>query len=134
MTITPSAVRDGIKNRLATISGLRVHDTMPDSVAPPAGVVGLLEMTFDLSMQRGLDAADVEVLVIVGRMSERGAQDKLDGYLAGTGATSIKTAIEADQTLGGACQTCHVTRAIPATITVGGTEMLCYRYQLEVIG
>lgn len=132
--MTPSAVRDGIKTRLATISGLRVHDTIPDSVAPPAGVVGLLELTFDLSMQRGLDSASVEILIIVGRMSERAAQDKLDAYLAGTGATSIKTAIEADQTLSGSCSTCRVISASPATITVGGTEMLCYRYQLEVVG
>lgn len=134
MSMTPSQVRDGIKTRLATIAGLRVHDTIPDSVAPPAAVVGLLELTFDLSMQRGLDAAAVEVLVIVGRMSERAAQDRLDAYLAGSGSTSVKTAIEADQTLGGACQTCTVQSATPATITVGGMEMLCYRYQLEVVG
>lgn len=132
--MTPSSVRDGLKTRLATITGLRTYDIVPDGIAPPAAVVGLLSLDFDMSMQRYLDHGDIEILVIVGRMSERAAQDKLDAYLAGSGTSSIKAAIEADTTLGGSVQTCRVISAQPTTITVSGAEMLCYRYQIEVVG
>jgi hypothetical protein len=46
---------------------------------------------------------------MVGRVSERTAQGSLDAYANPSGASSIKTAIEADRTLGGAAQTCRVT-------------------------
>lgn len=134
MSMTPSSVRDGLKTALATITGLRTYDIIPDGIAPPAAVVGLLSLDFDMSMGRYLDHADIEVMVIVGRMSERAAQDKLDAYLAGSGSGSIKAAIEADTTLGGSVQTCRVLSASPTTITVSGADMLCYRYQIEVIG
>jgi hypothetical protein len=132
--MTPSSVRDGLKTALATITGLRTYDIIPDGIAPPAAVVGLLSLDFDMSMQRYLDHGDIEVMVIVGRMSERAAQDKLDAYLAGSGTGSVKAAIEADTTLGGSVQTCRVLSASPTTITVSGADMLCYRYQIEVIG
>ncbi|CAB5218977.1 hypothetical protein UFOVP226_15 [uncultured Caudovirales phage] len=134
MSMTPSNVRDGLKTRLATITGLRTYDIVPDGIAPPAAVVGLLSLDFDMSMQRYLDHGDIEILIIVGRMSERAAQDKLDSYLSGSGTSSIKAAIEGDTTLGGSVQTCRVLSASPTTITVSGAEMLCYRYQIEVVG
>jgi len=134
VSMTPSSVRDGLKTALATITGLRTYDIIPDGIAPPAAVVGLLSLDFDMSMQRYLDHGDIEVMVIVGRMSERAAQDKLDAYLAGSGTGSVKAAIEADTTLGGSVQTCRVLSASPTTITVSGADMLCYRYQIEVIG
>jgi hypothetical protein len=41
------------------------------------------------------------VIVIVNRVSERTGQNSLDLYVSGTGAQSIKRAIESDKTLGG---------------------------------
>jgi hypothetical protein len=46
---------------------------------------------------------DFTCIVIVGRWVDRVAHTALDGYLSPDGATSIKTALEADPTLGGAC-------------------------------
>jgi len=60
-------------------------------------------------MGRGLDTYEFTVLVIVGRVDERSAQNTLDAYCAATGATSIKTAIERDKTLAGAAQSLRVT-------------------------
>jgi hypothetical protein len=134
MSMTPSNVRNGLKTNLTTITGLRCFDIIPDSVPLPAAVVGQLDLTFDTSMARGLDTAEIEILLIVGRMSERAGQNKLDGYLAGSGSSSIKAAIEADKTLGGACSTLRVTTATAGTITNAGADMLAYRYQVEVIG
>lgn len=130
----PSQVRDGLKTRLQTISGLRAYDLIPDTVTPPAAVVGQLDFTFDIDNARGLDQAQVDVLVIVQRFSERSGQDLLDAYLAGSGAGSIKAAIEGDRTLGGAVNTLRVTGAEAGTYESQGVEFLSYRYRITIWG
>ena len=132
--MSPSQVRDGLKTRLQTITGLRVYDLIPEPVTPPCAVVGQLDLTFDIDNARGLDQANVDIYVIVQRFSERAGQDKLDGYLAGTGATSIKAAIEGDRTLGGACQTLRVTSAESGTYDSQSNTFLSYRYRLTIWG
>jgi hypothetical protein len=134
MPMSPSQVRDGLKTRLQTITGLRVYDLIPEPVTPPCAVVGQLDLTFDIDNARGLDQATVDIYVIVQRFSERAGQDKLDGYLAGTGATSIKAAIEGDRTLGGACQTLRVTSAESGTYDSQSNTFLSYRYRLTIYG
>jgi hypothetical protein len=42
------------------------------------------------------------VMVIVGRVDERTAQNNLDAYVSSTGTSSIKLAIEGDKSLAGA--------------------------------
>ena len=129
-----SQIRDGIKKNLSTIDGLRTYDIVPDVIVPPCVVVGQLDFTFDLNNARGLDQANLDVFVIVQRFSERAAQDKLDKYLAGSGDFSIKTAIESDRTLGGACDTLRVTSAESGTYQMGDIDYLSYRYRLTVWG
>jgi len=129
-----SNVRDGIKTRLQTISGLRVWDVIPDQVTPPGAVVGQLDFTFDIDNARGVDLANVDVYVIVQRMDARSGQNKLDGYLAGSGSSSIKAAIEGDRTLGGTVNTLRVTRAEAGTYIQGDVTFLSYRYSLTIWG
>jgi hypothetical protein len=129
----PSTVRDKLKLAL-NITGLRVYDTVPDNVIPPAAVIGQLSLDFDLVFARGADSATCDVMVIAGRMSERAAQDYLDNLLQSTGNSSIKTKIESDQTLGGSVTSVRVVRAEPVSITVSGVEMLAYRFQVELWG
>jgi len=128
-----SNVRDGLKTRLATITGLRVWDVIPDQVTPPGAVVGQLDFTFDIDNARGLDIANVDVYVIVQRFDARSSQNQLDDYL-GSGAKSIKTAIEADRTLGGAVNTLRVTRAEAGTYLQGDVTFLSYRFSLTIWG
>jgi hypothetical protein len=130
----PSQVRDALKTRLQTISGLRVYEVIPEPITPPCAVVGQLDFTFDIDNARGLDQANVDIYVIVQRFSERAGQDKLDGYLAGTGATSIKAAIEGDRTLGGTCQTLRVIGAESGTYDSQSVTFLSYRYRLTIWG
>ena len=130
----PSQVRDALKTRLQTISGLRVYEVIPEPVTPPCAIVGQLDFTFDIDNARGLDQANVDIYVIVQRFSERAGQDKLDGYLAGTGATSIKAAIEGDRTLGGTCQTLRVIGAESGTYDSQSVTFLSYRYRLTIWG
>lgn len=130
----PSSVRDGLKTNLGAISGLRVYDIVPDVIVPICAIVGQLDFTFDINNARGLDQANLDIFVIVQRFSERSGQDNLDKYLAGTGAYSIKAAIESDRSLGGVCSTLRVTSAESGTYSSGDTDFLSYRYRLTVWG
>lgn len=131
--MTPSTVRDKLKLAV-NISGLRVYDTVPDGLIPPALVIGQLAITWDLVMARGADSAEVDLILIAGRMSDRAAQDYLDSFLTASGANSIKTKIEADQTLGGSVSSVRVVSATPISLTVAGVEMLAYRYAVALWG
>jgi hypothetical protein len=130
----PSQVREGLKANLETIKGMRVYDLIPSVPVAPAAVVGQLDFTFDLNNARGLDQANLDVVVLVQRFTERTGQNDLDKYLAGSGAYSIKAAIESDLTLGGACNTLRVTSAEAGNYYAGDIEFLSYRYRLTVWG
>jgi hypothetical protein len=74
------------------------------------------------------------VSVIVGRVDERTAQNKLDGFVSSTGSSSIKLAIERDKTLGGKAFDCRVTEMRNyGQVTIGDViylsaefNILCY--------
>ena len=106
---TLSAMRTALASNLATISGLRTAATMPDQPNPPIAIVMPTSVSYDTAMGRGLDTYEFTVLVIVGRVDERTAQNLLDGYCNPSGATSIKAAIESNRTLGGQANDLRVT-------------------------
>jgi hypothetical protein len=130
----PSEVRDGLKTALQNIAGLRVYDTIPENPQPPAAIVGQLDMNFDINNARGLDLATVEVYLLVQRMDVRSGQNKLDGFLAGSGDNSVKAAIEADKTLGGVCNTLRVLSAESGQYESAGIMLLSYRYRISIWG
>jgi hypothetical protein len=131
--VTPSTVRDKLKAAV-NITGLRVYDTVPDGLIPPALVIGQLAITWDLVMARGADSAEVDLILIAGRMSDRAAQDYLDSFLTASGTNSIKTKVEADQTLDGSVSSVRVVTATPISLTVAGVEMLAYRFAVALWG
>lgn len=134
MSIDVSTVMDGLGVRLATISGLRVFDFAADSFSPPAALVGLPDtVEYDLTMVRGADRAAFQVYVLVGKVSDRSARDQLAAYMAGTGSSSVKAAIEAGETLGGAAHTTRVTGASVATVTSAGVEFLAAIFDVDVV-
>lgn len=94
-------MRQGIAANLATISGLRTASTIPDDPKPPVAIVRPNSITFDTSFARDTDEYEFSVIVLVGRVDERSAQNKLDSFCEPVGATSVKTAIESDKSLGG---------------------------------
>jgi len=134
----PSTVRDNLKTALQTISGLRVMDYVPDSANVPTNnafaIVGQLSLNYDFTVNRGFDTATCNIIVMVGRMSERNAQERLDGLLASSGSNSVKAAIESDKTLSGAIQTLRVVSATPGTLTSANIDYLSYQYSVELIG
>lgn len=122
-----AAIRDGLETRLATVSGLRAHDTVPDTLVPPAAVVVPERVDYHVAMRKGLCAVRFRVQVVAQRVAERSGQDLLDGYLsAGTGLTSsLVDAIEADRTLGGAASDVVVEAASAyGPVTYGGVDYL----------
>jgi len=106
---TLGEIRTGLAARLATIAGLRASATLPDQINPPVAVVRPVVVNYDLNANNGLTQYTMVVTVVVSRADGRSAQNALDAYIAPTGSTSVKAAIEADRTLGGKVQTCRVT-------------------------
>ncbi len=102
MPATPSQVKDGLKVQIETIPGLRAFDYQPDQVNPPFALPTLNEIRYhQTGMGSGGVVMDFTITIVVGRASERTAQDELDQYTAFSGTKSIRAALEADRTLGG---------------------------------
>lgn len=106
MSIT--TIRDGLAANLGTISGLRVAAELPDNPSPPIAIVQLRSIEFDGAFGKGLATYTFTISVVVGRVAEREAQRRLNDYSDNSGASSVKTAIESDKTLGGAAFDCRV--------------------------
>lgn len=96
-----TGIRDGIEANLQTISGLRGYSEIPENPSIPAGVVVLNNVNYDQAFQQGLTELTFTVTIIVGRFNSRSTQQKLNEYASGTGANSVKQAIQSDRTLGG---------------------------------
>lgn len=96
-----SQLREGIATNLRTISGLRAIATIPDNPNPPLAIIYPQNMEYDDSFNRGLTTYTFRLVVVVGRVDERSAQNRLDAFVSSTGASSIKLAVESDKTLGG---------------------------------
>jgi hypothetical protein len=107
--MNPTAVRTGLSTALDTITNLRCFDYVPDSLSPPAAIVEPLEIEYGTAMANGLNRVTAYVLIVVGRMSDRSSQDRIDAYVNTTGASSVVAAIEADPTLGGTAESLVVT-------------------------
>ena len=129
------ALRDGLKTRLATIAGLYAHDTIPDNVYPPAAIVGFpSSVAYDFAMRTAVARYLFPVRVIAGRVAEGEGQDKIDDLVSPDGALSVRAAIDADPTLGGAA---HSTRVVAArdfgVYEVAGVSYIGGEFEVEVI-
>lgn len=95
------AMAQGIADNLANISGIRTYSTIPDNPIMPCAVVSLNSVNYDEAFRGGLVLYNFAVTVIVTRVTERRAQERVYD-LVQTGSGSVKNAIESDPTLGGA--------------------------------
>jgi hypothetical protein len=129
---TVQEIREGIDDRLATIAGLRHSPNVPTVVNPPHAFVKRRTTTFGVSMD-GEDDTTFAVTVLVSWADQVAAQKALDGFLASTGATSIKAAIDADPTLDGIVDYAHATLVEEERITlVNSVEYLAADIVVEV--
>ncbi len=128
------ALRAGLSARLATISGLVAHDSLPTTVRPPCVVVTITGGDYDMTMADGGALMRFEVVLIGSQVATPYdvAYDAVDAYLAPTGALSVKAAVEADVTLGGTAHTSRVTGFSDyGTMVIAGIEYLGARMTVE---
>jgi hypothetical protein len=130
---TIAQMRDGIAANLMTITGLRTTTTIPDNPQPPVAIIQPNTINYDRTFARGLDEYNFVVTVIVGRASERQAQRLLDLFCAGSGSSSVKTAIESNRTLTGLIQDLRVSAMRNyGTIAIGEVTYLAAEFDLVV--
>lgn len=126
-----STLRTKLATNLATITGLRTTSTMPDNPNPPIAIVIPRSVSYDEAFRKGLQIYQFNVMVIVGRVDERSAQNNLDAFCSSTGSSSIKLAIESDKTLGGNAFDVRVTEMTNyGEITVGEVVYLSAEFQV----
>jgi hypothetical protein len=132
-TTTVTQIKEGLQARLATISGLRAYVQQPDNNNAPFAWPMLESITYNGAMGGGLIIHTFSVSVVVGRASERTAQNALDGYLSYEGATSVRAAIEGDRTLGGVVQNLIVESASNiSTLDANDTTYLMVDFRVVV--
>ena len=129
-------VREGLRARLATIAGLRTFAEIPESIPVPCAIVGVpSEILFDSTLARTNDQATFPVRILVARANDRSAQKSLDVYLQSAGASSVKTVIEAESSLGGAANTVKVDRVSGIGVyTIAGVDYLGAEFSVRVWG
>lgn len=91
-----AVVRAGLAAKLETIEGLRVHETAPESITPPAVVITPTEGEFiRYSTSQDDQSHDLSFLLhlFIERRSDRAGQENLDPYVATSGAQSIPAAV-----------------------------------------
>lgn len=100
---TLTEIREGLAANLEAIGGCQVSAYMAEApLTPGLYVIGPDAIDYDLAMHRGLDHWTIVIQGFTGPSSDRGKQMILDEWLAPSGSSSVKAAVESDQTLGGA--------------------------------
>jgi hypothetical protein len=127
-----TAMSEGLAKNLATIAGIRTYPQIPDNPALPAAVVSLITVDYDQAMQGGLTNYTFNVNVVVSRVTERRAQQRLYELIQ-TGTGSVKAAIESDRTLDGEAFDLRVTEMSDIVSTsIGDVEYLTANFVVIV--
>lgn len=135
MPATVSQVMTGLKNRLATVSGLRAFAFQPDYINPPTAFPSLNEVSYHGAFGGGDVVFDGSIQIIVGGVSDRLTQGLLDGFASFSGASSIRAALEGDQTLGGVANTVTASKSMGIRrLTIGDAEFITIEIAFQVHG
>lgn len=128
------AIRLGLAAALGTIPKLKVSPYVLSNPTPPCAYIFADDSDFDEAMGRGLDELVFVVRVVVPLSMDIGSQVNLDAYRAGSGARSFKQALEADDTLGGVCDSLRVTSISRDTVyvTEGNPPALGCEFRVEI--
>ena len=128
-----TSIRSGLATRLATITGLRSGPTIPDNVNPPFAIIAPSSVDYHRAFNNALSTYNFTVTLVVGRVSERTAQNSLDVYCSPTGNSSIRVAIEGDRTLGGVVfDTIGTGMRNYGSVTIGDNTYLAAEFDIAV--
>lgn len=126
-------VMDDLGTALETIAGLRVFPYWADRITPPAAVVAWPDpLTYDSTFGRGSDRVELAVMVMVGKVDSRTARDKVAAYADGSGASSVKVAIESHTPT--AYHSARVQRCEFGVVTVASVEYLAATFYIDLTG
>lgn len=124
-------VTTNLKTAMSGI-GCTVYDYVPDRVTPPCIVLAVGAGTYQNDFDDQMTAEWVAHL-IVSKSNDRSAQKKIREYANPTGAKSVRAAIEADKTLGGAVGDAAVVEwDVPSEIEIAGTSYASVGFSIEV--
>lgn len=91
-----------------TMDGLSTEAYVRDIADVPVAMVGGPDIEYDKTFGRGHDDMTIPIMLFASRVSDQEGQAQLDAYLDPFGASSLKSAIEADSTLGGVVEDLRV--------------------------
>lgn len=134
-------IRTALETRLATVAlpaggTLRAGDLLADTINPPCALVGPDDpfIDWDTTMARGADTFFFKVWLFASRGSERAAQLLIDELCAGSGASSIKAALETDWPETNVASFAEVLRVEDyGLLTVGDIEYLGCTFPVMVV-
>jgi hypothetical protein len=132
---TITQVSQGLKTRLATITGLRTFDYQPDNIYPPIAYISLTTIEYHKAMGGGMRIFTYTITVVTGRVDERTGQDELDAYASYDGSKSVRAALEGDKTLGGVVDTLIVTSSASVNaLSQGDNQFITLDFTVTVYG
>lgn len=135
MPATVSEVSTALQTALATIIGLRTFSYQPEQLNTPLAFPVLNSVSYHRTMGKTtmIGTMDFTIFVVVGRYTDRTAHATLDSYLSPTGASSVRSAIEASDTLGGVVSTVIVeTSSNISSLTSAEAEFLQISFNITV--
>lgn len=135
MALRVSDVRAAMAQVLEVAFGAEVQiATAPDQLTPPCLLIGMPSMSYHGAMARGVDSMELPVYGIMPRVHDQAAVDLADAWISGTGPQSVLTLVEADRSLGGACQTLVVRDALAEIWPSATGDLPAYHWTVEVYG
>ncbi len=131
MSFDLAAIRQGLADAVAVIDDLNCY-TVADTVTLPAMIVGRPELTRHVTFgASGRSSAKVACWVVSQAHEGQQVNDDLDRWMV-----QVVDAIEADRTLGGACETLRIPPdgTQPGQLTVGAVAHPAIEVRVEVWG
>jgi hypothetical protein len=134
-----AGIRAGLATALAGLPSdlkLAIYERVPDKVDPPCAIIGLPEsVTYHQAFRTPKARYSIPVRVMLPRGDGDDAQRRLDTMIAASGSGSVLEVLEADGTLGGACETLIVKELRGYGVyEVAGAQYLGAEWIVEVIG
>jgi len=127
------AIRAALATCLRQLDGVQVSEYLLGNPTAPGFEIDIDPegVNWDQAMGRGLDEWWFLVRGFVAQATDVGAQKKRDEWIG-----TVKALIEADRTLGGACQACRVVKTVPrsfGTATATNTTYTGAEWRVKVM-
>lgn len=129
-----AAVMDEMAGKL-TRGGIRVKPWEADSVVPPMAIIPMPDIDYSETYARGADKISIEVVMMVGRLSDRASRDQHSVYADGSGDTSIVALLNSSDTNRySTCDSVTVMRCEPTSFTIAGIDYLAGTFHIDIVG